>query len=144
MAPQPPRPTSSTAATRTGRHTQPDAWATVASGTYHAPPPSPFDDSYLDVRVSSLRHHNLEFYPTIKDQVYNLSLAVYAALCPIRQAKAPLRLARDLTSNKRSPFRPEIIDNIFTLCDAVRQAYNPPAARPWFLSGIPQPRAAPR
>ena len=94
--------------------------------------------------MSSFRHHNLEIPPAIKGQVYNLSLTVYAALRPIHQVKAPLCLARDLASNKRSPFRPEIIDNIFTLCYTVRQTYNTPAARPWPLSRIPQPRAAPR
>ena len=128
-------------ATRTGRHTQPDTWTAVASGAYHAPPPSPFDDSYLDVRVPSFRHRDEELPPAIKDQVFNLSIAVYVTLQPIRQTKAPLRLARDLASSKRSSFRPEINDNILTLCDAVRQAYNTPAARPWFLSKIPQPRA---
>ena len=142
--PHPPHPSSSTAATRTGRHTQPDTWATIASGTYHAPPPPPFDGSYLDGRVSLFRHHNEEFPPAIRNQVFNLSMVVYAALLHIRQAKSPLRLARDLASSKRSPFRLEIFDDILTLCDAVRQANHTPAARPWFLSKIPQPRAAPR
>ena len=81
--PSPPRSTSPTAATRPGRHTQPDTWAAVASGTYHASSYPPFNDSYLNVRVSSFRHHNLKFPTATKEQVYNLSLAVYAALRPI-------------------------------------------------------------
>ena len=118
--PPPPRPLSSTAATRTGSRTQPDTWATVASGTYHTPPPPPFDGSYLDVRVSAFRHHNEEYPLAIQDQVFDLSIAVYVALQPIRQAKAPLHLARDLASSKRSLFPPEINDDIVTLCDVVR------------------------
>ena len=139
-----PRPSSSTAAARTERRTQPDTRATVASGIYHAPQPTPFDDSYLDVRVYAFRHHNEELPRVVRDQIYDLSLAVFTALRPIRQTKAPLRLARDLASSQLSPFRPEMIDDVLTQCDAVRQAYNTPAARPWFLPKLPQPRAAPR
>ena len=94
--------------------------------------------------MSSFRHHNEKSPRAVRDQVFDLSLVLYAALRPIRLTKAPLRLARDLASSKRSPFRPEIIDDVLRLCDAVRQAYHTPAARPWFLTNISQPRAAPR
>ena len=94
--------------------------------------------------MSSFRRHNEEFPPGIKDQVFDLSMAVYATLKPIRQVKAPLRLARDLAFSKRSLFPPEINDDIPTPCDVVHQAYNTPAAQPWFLSKIPQPRPTPR
>ena len=69
---------------------------------------------------------------------------MYIALRPTRQSKAPLRLARDLASFQRSPFRPETVDDILTLCDHVRQAYNTPAARPWFLTKLSNSRPAPR
>ena len=113
-------------------------------GTYHAPQPTMFDYSYPDVRVSVFRHRNEECPRAVRDPIYDLSLAVFSALRPIRQTKAPLRLARDLASSQRSPFRPETIDDVLTLCDAVRQAYNTPAARSWFQMKLPQPRAAPK
>ena len=94
--------------------------------------------------MSAFRHHDEEFLRAVRDKIYDLSLAVFTALRPIRRTKAPLRLARDLVSSQRSPFRPETIDDVLTLCDTVRQAYNTPSARPWFLTKIPQPRAAPR
>ena len=141
--PPPPRPSSSTTTTRTSRRTPPDTWAAAVSGTYD-PPIAPFDYAYLDVRMSAFRHHDEEFLRAVRDKIYDLSLAVFTALRPIRQTKAPLRLARDLASSQRSPFRPETIGDVLTLCDTVRQAYNTPSARPWFLTKIPQPRAAPR
>ena len=139
MPPPPPRPSSSTAAARTERRIQLDTWATVASGPYHAPQPTPFDDSYLDVRVSVFRHHNEDFPRAVRDMIYELSPTVFTALRPIRQTKASLRLARELAFSQRSPIRPETIDDVLTLCD-----YNMPTARPWFLTKLPQPRAAPR
>ena len=66
------------------------------------------------------------------------------ALRPTRQSKATLRLTRDLASSQRSPFRPETVDDILTLCDAVRQAYSTPAAKPWFLTKLLNSRTAPR
>ena len=142
--PPPPSRSSSTAAARTERRTQPDTWATVASGNYHAPQPINYDDSHLDVRVSAFRHLNDTFPQAIRDQTFDLSTAVYTALRPIRQTKASLRLARDLASSQRSPFRPETVDDILTLCDNVRQAYNTPAARPWFQTKLSNLRPAPR
>ena len=50
--------------------------------------------------------------------------------------ESPLRLARDLASKKRSPLRPEIINGIFTLCDAVHWTYSSNADRPWFTKTI--------
>ena len=143
MPPPPPRP-SSTAAARTERRTQPDTWATIASGNYNAPQPTVYDDSYLDVRVSAFRHSNEKFPRAIRDQTFDLSSAVYLALRPTRNEKASLRLARDLASSQRSPFRPETVDDILTLCDNVRQAYNTPAARPWFQTKLSNLRPAPR
>ena len=142
MPPPPPRP-SSAAAARTERRTQPDTWATVASGNYHASQPIKYDDSYLDVRVSAFRHRNDAFPQAIRDRTFDLSTAVYTALRPTRQTKASLRLARDLASSQWSPFRPETVDDILTLCDHVRQAYNTPAARPWFLTKLSNLRPAP-
>ena len=78
MPPPPPR-SSSAAAARTERRTQPDTWATVASGNYHAPQPIKYDDSYLDVRVSAFRHRNDAFPQAIRDRTFDLSTAVYTA-----------------------------------------------------------------
>ena len=143
MPPPPSRPSSSAAAAaaRTERHTQPDTWATVASG-YHAPQPATFDDYYLDVRVSAFRHRNEDFPRAVRDQIFDLFTAVVIALRPTRQSKATLRLTRDLASSQRSPFRPKAVNDILTLCDSVRQAYNTPAARPWFLTKLPNSRTA--
>ena len=121
MPPPPPRSSSAVAA-RTERRTQSDTWATVASGNYHAPQPINYDDPYLDVRVSAFRHRNDTFPQAIRDQTFDLSTVVYTALRPTRQTKASLRLTRDLASSQRSPFRPETVDDILTLCDNVRQA----------------------
>ena len=128
MAPPPPRPSSSVAVAWIERRTRPDAGATVASGTYRAPQSTMFVDSYLDVRVSAFRHRIEELPRAVRDQIYDLPLAVFSALRPTRQTKAPLRLARDLVSSQWSLFRSEIIDDVLALCDAVRQAYNMPAA----------------
>ena len=144
MAPPPPRSSSSAAAARTKRRTQPDTWAPVAFGYYTAPQPTHFDDSYLDVRVSAFRHRNEDFLRAVRDQYFEQSTAVVVALRPTRQSKAPLCLARDLASSQRSPFRPETADDILTLCNAVRQAYNTPAARPWFFTKLSNSRTAPR
>ena len=142
MPPPPPRPSSfAAAAARTERHPQPDTWATVAS-SHHAPQPATFDDSYLDVRVSAFRHRNEDFTRAVRDQIFDLSTAVVVALRPTRQTKATLRLTWDLASSQRSPFRPETVDDILTLCDSVRQAYNTPAARPWFVTKLPNSRTA--
>ena len=141
MAPPSLRPSSSAAAARTERHTQPDTWATVAFG-YHAPQPATFDDSYLDVRVSAFRHRNDAFPRAVRNQIFDLSTAVVLALRPTKQTKATLRLTRDLASSQLSPFRPETVEDILTLCDSVRQAYNTPAARPWFLTKLPNARTA--
>ena len=45
---------------------------------------------------------------------------------------------------QQSPFRPETLDDISTLFDALRQAYNTPAVRPWFLTKLSNSRTAPR
>ena len=51
------------------------------------------DDAYLDIRVSTYRFHNDNFPADTKDQIFDLSVAVYAALNKMNHGKAPLRLA---------------------------------------------------
>ena len=137
MDPPPARQRVTAAAATSTRPTLADFWATVTSRTHLAPPRTTvhplIDYTYLDIRVSTYRLHNENFPADIKDQIFDLSVAIYAALDKMNHGKAPLRLARDLASKKRSPLRPEIIDGIFTLCDAVHWACNSNADCPWFM-----------
>ena len=101
------------------------------------------DNAYLEIRVSSFRFHNEHFPEDVKNQIFgDLSTTVYTALSTMHHAKAPLRFARDLASKECSPLRPEIVDGIFTLCDAVCWAYNSGADRQWFATTIRNSQAA--
>ena len=102
------------------------------------------DDAYLEIRVSSFRFHNEHFPEDVKNKIFDLSTAVYAALSKTHHGKYPLCFTRDLASKKRSPLRPEIVDGIFSLCDVVRWAYNPSADRPWFATTIRNAQVAAR
>ena len=134
MDPPPARQRVTAAAATSTRPTPADSWATVTSRTYPAPPRttvrSLIDYTYLDIRVSTYRFHNENFPADIKDQIFHLSVAAYAALDKMNHGKVPLRLTRDLASKTRPHLHPETIDGIFTLCDAVHWAYNSNADYP--------------
>ena len=128
------------AAATSTRPTPADSWAAVTSRTHPAPPRTTarplIDDAYLDIRVSTYRCHNDNYPADIKNRIYDLSVAVHAALDKMNHGKAPLRLTRDLASKQGSPLRPEIVDGSFTLYDALQWAYNSNANRPWFMRTI--------
>ena len=140
MDPPPSRQRVTVAASTSTQPTLAESWATVTSRTHPSPPHTTvrplIHDAYLDIMVSTFRFHNEYFPENIKNKIFDLSTAVDAALNTMHHGKAPLRLARDLASKKRSPLRPKIIDGIFSLCDVVRWAYNSSADRPWFANTI--------
>ena len=146
--PPPPRQRVTAAAAISTQPTPADSWAAVTSRTHPAPPHTTarplIDDAYLEIRVSSFRFHNEHFPEEIENKIFDLSTAGYAALSNMHHGKAPLRFARDLSSKKRSPLRPEIIDGIVSLCDVVRWVYNSSADRPWFATTIRNTQAAAR
>ena len=92
----PPRQRVTAAAAIFTRPFPADSWAAVTSRTHPAPPhttaPPFIDDAYLDIRVSTYRFYNENYPADIKDQIYDLLVAVYAALDKMNHGKVPLRL----------------------------------------------------
>ena len=148
MDPPPSHPRVTVAAATSTQPTPADSWTAVTSRTHLSLPRATvrplIHDAYLDIRVSTFWFHNEYFSENIKNKVFDLSTAVYAALNKMHHGKAPLRLARDIASKKRSPLRPEIVDGIFSLCNVVRWAYNSSADRPWFANTVSNAQAVAR
>ena len=147
MAPLPPR-----ASAHAVHHTQPtqdppversDPPATWAAVTSRKPPQNahiPTDDSYLDVRVSSLRHHNWDFPTTPRAAIFVLSTTTHKALENVGRSKASLRFALDLALKAPSALSADIVSDTIELCDLVRKMYNARYSPLWFLENIKKTR----
>ena len=94
------------------------------------------DDSYLRVRVSSLRHHNYGFQLSTRNSIFDLASATYAVLEPVGRSKVSLRFALDLALKTSSPLSRNIANSILDLCHNVQQMYSARHAREWFLKAI--------
>ena len=127
-----------------GRSEPSATWAAVpARRPQPQPPPQPqlpTDDSYLDVRVSSLRHHNYGFPPSPRNAIFVLTSTTYAALEDVGRSKVSLRFAPDLALKTPSPLSPDIANSILDPCHNVQQMYSARHAREWFSKAIAQAR----
>ena len=103
-----------------GRSEPPDTWAGVTSRRPQPLPRLPNDDSYLDVRVSSLRHHNYGFPLSTRNSIFDLASATYATLKDVGRSKASLRFALDLALKTPSPLSRDITNSILDLCHNVQ------------------------
>ena len=99
-------------------------WAAVASRRQPLDPKPATDDSYLDVRVSSLRHHNWDFPLAPWDTIFVLSTTTHSALEDVGRSKASLRFALDLTLKTPSPLSADIVSDTIELCDQVRAMFD--------------------
>ena len=94
------------------------------------------DNSYLRVRVSSLRHHNYGFQLFTWNSIFDLASATYAVLEHVGRSKVSLRSALDLALKAPSPLSRDIANNILDLCYNVQQMYSAHHAREWFLEAM--------
>ena len=147
MPPPPPR-----ALANAVRHTRPArappversdpsaTWAAVASGRPLHDAHIETDDSYLDVRVSSLLHHNWDFLLAPRDAIFVLSTTTHNALEDVGRSKASLRFALDLALKTPSPLSADIVSDAIELCDLVRTMYNARYSPKWFTDNIKKAR----
>ena len=102
----------------------PATWAAVTSRRPLHDAHIATDDSYLNVRVSSLRHHNWDFPTTPQDAIFVLSTTTHKALEDVGRSKASLRFALDLALKAQSPLSADIVCDTIELCDLVRTIYS--------------------
>ena len=131
MAPPPPRAlahdvhhTRPARAPPVERSDPPATWAAVTSRRPLHDAHITTDDSYLDVRVPSLRHHNWDFPPAPRNAIFVLSTTTHNALEDVGRSKASLRFALDLALKARSPLSADIVSDTIELCDQVRRVYS--------------------
>ena len=146
MAPPPPRASAHAVhhtrlaqAPPVERSDPPATWAAVTSRRPLHGAPIPTDDSYLDVRVSSLRHHNWDFPPAPRNAIFVLSTTTHNALEDVGHSKASLRFALDLALKAPSPLLAVVSDTI-ELCDQVRTIYSAQFSPTWVLNNIKKAR----
>ena len=143
MPPPPPR-----ASTRAVHHTRPtqdppvrrsEPPATWAAVTSRRPLPTAhitMDDSYLDVRVSCLRHQTWDFPTVPRDAIFVLATTTYNALEDVGRSKASLRFAFDLALKAPSPLSADIVNDTIELCDLVQNTYSARYSPKWFSDKI--------
>ena len=143
VAPPPPR-----ASDHVLRHTRPtkdppvewsDPPATWAAVTSRRPLQNaliPTGDSYLDVRVSSLRHHNWDFPTASRDAIFVLATTTHKDPEDVGRSKASLRFALDLALKTPSLLSADIVNDTIELCDLVRNMYNARYSPNWFSEHI--------
>ena len=143
MPPTPPR-----ASARATNHTRPtqdplvrrsEPPATSAAVTSRRPLPTAhiiMDDSYLDVRMSSLRHHNWDFPTASRDAIFFLATTTYNALEDVGRSKASLRFALDLVLKAPSPLSADIVNDTVELCDLVQNMFSARYSPKWFPDNI--------
>ncbi|CAM9898823.1 unnamed protein product, partial [Ascophyllum nodosum] len=115
-------------------------WAAVTSRRPLHGAPIPTDDSYLDVRVSSLRHHNWDFPPAPRNAIFVLSTTTHNALEDVGRSKASLRFALDLALKAPSPLSADIVSDTIELCDLIRTMYSARYSPTWFSDNIKKAR----
>ncbi|CAN0248323.1 unnamed protein product [Ascophyllum nodosum] len=115
-------------------------WAAVASRRQPLDPQPATDDSYLDVRVSSLRHHNWDFPLAPRDAIFVLSTTTHSALEDVGRSKASLRFSLDLALKTPSPLSADIVSDTIELCDQVRAMFDARYSPLWFSNNIKKAR----
>ena len=117
-------------------------WAAVASRRQPLDAQPGTDDSYLDVRVSSLRHHNWDFPLAPRDAIFVLSTTTHNALEDVGHSKASLRFALDLALKTPSPLSADIVSDTIELCAQVRAMFDARYSPVWFSNIIKRPAKA--
>ena len=147
MAPPPPR-----ASAHAVHHTRPAqvlpaersdppaTWAAVTSRRSLHDAHIATDDSYLDVRVSSLRHHNWDFTTAPRDAISVLSTMTHKALEDVGRSKASLKFALDLALKAPSPLSADIVGDTIELCDLGRTMHSARYSPTWFSENIKKTR----
>ena len=105
-------------------------------------PTPPTDDSYLDIRVSSLRRHNYDFPTTPQDAIFALATMLFDALESVGRSKASLRFALDFALKKPSPLSADISNGFIELCALVQQMYSARYSPKWFFTAIKKTRGS--
>ena len=123
-----------------GRSTPPDTWSAVTSRGSQPPPNLLTDDSYLDVRVLSFRHHNCGFPLPMRNSSFDLASTTYAALKNVGRSGASRRFALDLAFKTPPPLSRDIANSILDLYHNAKKVYNARHAREWFLEAIARAR----
>ena len=111
-------------------------WAAVASRRPLHDAHIATDDSYLDVRVSSLRHHNWDFPPAPRNAIFILSTTTHKALEDVGRSKTSLRFALDFALKAPSPLSADIVSDTIELCDQVRTMYCARYSPTWLSDNI--------
>ena len=123
-----------------GRPDPPAAWAAITSRRPLQHSHLPTDDSYLNVRVSSLRHHSYDFTPTPRNAIFALATTTFDALEDVGRSKAFSRFALDLASATPSPLSRDIANGTLELCDHAQQMYSARNSPKWFSDAITRAR----
>ena len=122
----------------------PATWAAVTSRRLRHGAHIPTDDSYLGVRVSSLRYHNWDFLPAPRNAIFVLPTTTHNALEDVGCSKASLRFALDLALQAPSPLSTDVVSDTIELCDLVRTIYSARYSSPGFRKILKRPaKAAP-
>ena len=116
------------------------SWAAVASWRPLHDAHIATDDSYLDVRVSSLRHHNWDFPLAPRDAIFALWTTTHKALEDVGRSKASLRFALDLALKAPSPLSADIVSDTLELWDPVRTMFDTRYPPTWFTNNIKKAR----
>ena len=122
------------------RSDPPATWAAFISRRPLHGAPILTDDSYLEVRVSSLRHHNWDFPPSSRNAIFVLSTTTHNHLEDVGRSKASLRFALDLALKTPSTLSADIVSDAIELCDLVRTMYSARSSPTWFTDNIKKAR----
>ena len=115
-----------------GRSDPPATWAAVTSRRPLQNVHIPTDDSYPDVRVSSLRHHNWDFPTAPRDAIFVLATTTFDALEDVGRSKFSLGFALDLALKTPSPLLADIVNGTIELCELAQHMYNARYASKWY------------
>ena len=115
-------------------------WAAVASLRQPLDAETATDDFYLDVRVSSLCHHNWDFPLAPRDAIFVLSTTTHNALEDVGRSKASLRFALDLALKTPSPLSADIVSDTIELCTQVRTMFDARYSPLWCTNNIKKAR----
>ena len=117
-------------------------WSTVAARRPRQPPPTPRDDSYLDLRISRLMHINSFVPPDTRKTIKAPASQVEATLKSLHIDHRTLRLAVELATDGSGLCGP-LVHDILRIRDLVDRASATPAGTGW-VQEVLDAAAAPR